>query len=94
MQSVCRETNNTTARIFPAVPNVNAPDYFPKMDQLVVLNNKLAEIGANGSPAALQNVQKAPIIAQMVGIMLDLMWATPIECGTLDREETPKLEYV
>jgi|EP00670_Eutreptiella_braarudii_P006400 magnesium-protoporphyrin IX monomethyl ester (oxidative) cyclase len=93
-QHVIRETNNTTARIFPAVPNVNAPDYFPKMDQLVVLNNKLAEIGANGSPAALQNVQKAPIIAQMVGIMLDLMWATPIECGTLDREETPKLEYV
>lgn len=35
------ETNKTTERIFPAVPDVEHPQFFDKMDKLVKLNNKV-----------------------------------------------------
>jgi len=81
-QHVIRETNNTTKRIFPCVPNVESPTYFPKMDSLVVLNNKLCSLGEGAG----DKIQKAAIIGQMVGIMLDLFWEAPLEAGSLDFE--------
>lgn len=44
-QHVIVETNRTTARVFPAVPDVEHPDFFPKMDRLVELNTQVVEIG-------------------------------------------------
>lgn len=40
-QHVIIETNKTTERIFPAVPDVEHPDFFKKMDRLVELNTKV-----------------------------------------------------
>lgn len=40
-QHVIIETNKTTERIFPAVPDVEHPEFFVKMDKLVQLNNKV-----------------------------------------------------
>jgi len=85
-QHVIRETNATTARIFPAVPNVLAPDYFPKMDKLVELNGKVIEIGQSDAPDLLKGLQRAPIVAQMAAIMLELFWEAPIEGGSMDIE--------
>eukprot|EP00669_Euglena_mutabilis_P006817 TRINITY_DN22_c0_g1_i2.p1 TRINITY_DN22_c0_g1~~TRINITY_DN22_c0_g1_i2.p1 ORF type:complete len:497 (+),score=153.01 TRINITY_DN22_c0_g1_i2:22-1491(+) len=85
-QHVIRETNATTARIFPAVPNVLAPDYFPKMDKLVELNGKVIEIGQSDAPNLLKGLQRAPIVAQMAAIMLELFWEAPIEGGSIDIE--------
>uniref|UniRef100_A0A7S1N8U9 magnesium-protoporphyrin IX monomethyl ester (oxidative) cyclase n=1 Tax=Eutreptiella gymnastica TaxID=73025 RepID=A0A7S1N8U9_9EUGL len=76
-QHVIRETNKTTARIFPTVPDVESPTYFIKMDKLVVLNNKL-------NSGELNEVAKAATVAQMAGIMLDLFWEKPLEVGSLD----------
>lgn len=92
-QHVIRETNATTQRIFPSVPNVLSPTYFPKMDKLVVLNTQVAEIGKSDAPEALKKLQQAPIIAQMVAIMLDLFWETPLEGGSLDMDQE-LLQYV
>jgi magnesium-protoporphyrin IX monomethyl ester (oxidative) cyclase len=44
-QHVIIETNKTTERIFPAVPDVEHPEFFNKMDELVKLNNKVREGG-------------------------------------------------
>jgi hypothetical protein len=40
-QHVIIETNKTTERIFPAVPDVEHPEFFNKMDELVKLNRKV-----------------------------------------------------
>jgi hypothetical protein len=40
------ETNKTTERIFPAVPDVEHPDFFKRMDRLVELNTKVCTCGA------------------------------------------------
>jgi hypothetical protein len=40
-QHVIIETNKTTERIFPAVPDVEHPDFFTRMDRLVELNGKV-----------------------------------------------------
>jgi magnesium-protoporphyrin IX monomethyl ester (oxidative) cyclase len=40
-QHVIIETNKTTERIFPAVPDVEHPEFFNKMDELVKLNEKV-----------------------------------------------------
>jgi magnesium-protoporphyrin IX monomethyl ester (oxidative) cyclase len=44
-QHVIIETNKTTERIFPAVPDVEHPEFFNKMDELVKLNNMVREGG-------------------------------------------------
>jgi magnesium-protoporphyrin IX monomethyl ester (oxidative) cyclase len=90
-QHVIRETNATTQRIFPAVPNVLSPTYFPRMDKLVELNGQVVDIGKSDAPDALKTLQRAPLVAQMVGIMLELFWDTPLEGGSLDVvEELPQ----
>lgn len=90
-QHVIRETNATTQRIFPEVPNVLSPDYFPRMDRLVGLNNQVVAIGKSDAPDALKSLQRAPLIAQMVGVMLELFWDTPLQGGTADVEGLPQL---
>jgi magnesium-protoporphyrin IX monomethyl ester (oxidative) cyclase len=44
-QHVIIETNKTTERIFPAVPDVEHPEFFNKMDELVKHNNMVREGG-------------------------------------------------
>lgn len=45
-QHVIIETNKTTERIFPAVPDVEHPDFFKKMDYLVELNGKVGTVSS------------------------------------------------
>jgi magnesium-protoporphyrin IX monomethyl ester (oxidative) cyclase len=86
-QHVIRQTNETTQRIFPEVPNVLDPNYFPRMDRLVVLNTKLSEIDKSDASDITKKLQRAPIAAQMVGIILELFWAAPLEGGSVDMME-------
>lgn len=44
-QHVIIETNKSAARVFPAVPDVENPEFFKKMDLLVKYNGQLAGIG-------------------------------------------------
>jgi hypothetical protein len=44
-QHVIIETNKSTERLFPAVPDVESPEFFRRMDRLVELNTKLVAIG-------------------------------------------------
>ena len=34
------ETNKTTARIFPEVPDCETPEFWERMERLIVLNKK------------------------------------------------------
>eukprot|EP00245_Coleochaete_scutata_P009369 TRINITY_DN3069_c0_g1_i1.p1 TRINITY_DN3069_c0_g1~~TRINITY_DN3069_c0_g1_i1.p1 ORF type:complete len:434 (+),score=105.80 TRINITY_DN3069_c0_g1_i1:218-1519(+) len=78
------ETNRTTARIFPAVLDCENPIFKERLDKLVVLNTQLSAIGASDAPEALKNIQKLPLIAQFVYLLLALFNMTPVDSGTVD----------
>lgn len=157
-QHVILETNKSTERIFPAVPDVESPEFFQKMDELVVLNAKVriheahvlcvllcvlcplkpgggggglqpywsvvaglcsfacvpaacnrqqqqqhrpsnchlpcptpraqvSDIGRTDAPDALKTLQRVPIIAKMVGIMLAIFFMPPKDVGSYDLAE-------
>ena len=52
------ETNKTTARLFPEVPDCETPEFWDHMEKLIVLNKKLIAIGASDAPGWLKVLQK------------------------------------
>ncbi len=54
------ETNKTTARIFPEVPDCETPEFWDHMEKLIVLNQKLIAVGASDAPGWLKVLQKVP----------------------------------
>jgi len=92
-QHVIIETNKTTARIFPAVPNCEHPEFFVKMDKLIELNSKLSGLGGSDAPEWLKNAQRVPIVAQMATLMLQIFFMKPIESGSWDFNSETQLAY-
>ncbi|CAM6110165.1 unnamed protein product [Calypogeia fissa] len=78
------EINRTSARIFPAVPDVENPEFKVKLDHLVELNQKLIAIGESDAPVSVKNLQKAPIIAGFAADLLAMFLMKPIDSGSLD----------
>ncbi|CAG9460440.1 unnamed protein product [Pedinophyceae sp. YPF-701] len=78
-QHVIIETNETTKRIFPLVPDVEDPRFFAALDRAVELNAKLTALGKDASP-----LQKLPLIAGIGKECLSLMLMKGIETGSLD----------
>lgn len=92
-QHVIIETNKTTARIFPEVPDCEHPEFFVKMDKLRDLNTELLGLGQSDAPDALKNIQRVPIIAQMVALVFDLFLMKPLDCGSWDFKTENQLAY-
>lgn len=87
-QHVIIETNKSTERCFPQVPDVENPEFFPLMDRLIELNTKLIEIGRSDSPDFLKVLQRLPYMERMASIMFRLMFIMkPITCGSYDLAE-------
>lgn len=78
------QTNKTTARIFPAVLDVENPVFQQKLDHLVVLNQKLIDIGKTQLPAPIKALQRVPTLFSFVGELLALFLMRPVESGSLD----------
>ena len=74
------ETNRTTARIFPAVPDVESPEFFERMDRCVQYNNELVALGKNGNPVA-----KFLLVAKIGWEVLMSFLMKPIEQGAVDQ---------
>eukprot|EP00897_Mesotaenium_endlicherianum_P002189 jgi/Mesen1/1999/ME000147S01097 len=88
------ETNKTTARIFPAVLDVENPNFQKKLDKLVEYNIELVRIGKSEAPAALKSLQRIPHIAGMVSELLALYMMTPVDSGSMDFAEfEPQVVY-
>eukprot|EP00210_Caulerpa_lentillifera_P007913 g7554.t1 len=92
-QHVIVETNRTTERVFPAVPDVEHPDFFKKMDKLVELNTKLVDIGSSDIPDVVKNFQRAPIIAQMVAGIVEIYFMKPVDAGSWDFRTETQMAY-
>ncbi|KAL0029748.1 hypothetical protein WJX79_007240 [Trebouxia sp. C0005] len=92
-QHVIIETNNTTARIFPEVPDCEAPKFWAHMDKLVVLNGKLSDIGKSSAPQWQKNLQKVPIFQQFAWELGALFFGKSILSGTYDGQPQTQLVY-
>jgi magnesium-protoporphyrin IX monomethyl ester (oxidative) cyclase len=87
------QTNRTSARIFPAVPDVENPEFKVKLDHLVELNQQLIAIGESDAPAAVKNLQRVPLIAAFVSDLLAMYLMKPIDSGSVDFSAEPQLVY-
>ncbi|VAH76246.1 unnamed protein product [Triticum turgidum subsp. durum] len=91
---VIYETNRTTARIFPAVPDVENPEFKRKLDRMVDINLKIISIGESNDMPLVKNLKRVPLIAQLVSEIIAAYLMPSIESGSVDFAEfEPKLVY-
>ena len=83
-QHVIIETNKTTERIFPEVPDVEDPAFFPRLDRMVAMNERLAAIGCSDAPGLVKTLQKVPILASFVGELLAMFFSPVKATGSAD----------
>ena len=57
---VIAKTNETSARVFPVVLNVDHPKFYTRLERLVSNNAKLSEADASSAPGAIKVLRKLP----------------------------------
>ena len=57
---VIAKTNETSARVFPVVLNVESPEFWERLERLVQNNAALSAADASGAPAPLRALRKLP----------------------------------
>jgi len=58
---VIAKTNETSARVFPVVLNVDHPKFYERLERLVTNNQALAEADQSSAPAPLKAIRKLPL---------------------------------
>jgi magnesium-protoporphyrin IX monomethyl ester (oxidative) cyclase len=80
---VIRKTNETSARVFPVVLNVDHPKFFELMDAAANANQKLVEAGNSNAPKFVQFLQKLPHIATIGVNLIRLFFMKPIDAASM-----------
>jgi magnesium-protoporphyrin IX monomethyl ester (oxidative) cyclase len=83
---VIRKTNETSAKVFPVVLDVDNPEFFERLDRCVKHNEKLAAIANSNTPKFLQFFQKLPHLASIAVELLRLYLLKPVD-ATLQQGE-------
>merc|ERR1711959_301755 len=83
-QHVIIETNKTSERIFPEVPEVNNAAFWSHMDQLVSYSQLLSEIDKSQSPTFMKAVQKLPVVSRIIFELFQLWFMPPKKVGSFD----------
>ena len=92
-QHVIIETNRTTERIFPEVPDVENPEFFKILDKMVKHNENIVAIGKSDAPDFLKTLQKLPSILGIVSGCFALFFGPQKRVGSADVEAEMALEY-
>ena len=88
------QTNRTTARIFPAVLDVENPEFKRKLDRMVEINQKLIAVSEGQDNSLVKNFKRIPLIAALASELLAAYLMPPIESGSVDFAEfEPQLVY-
>ena len=64
--------------------DVENPVFQERLEKLVILNNRLTDIGKSDAPKAMKNVQRIPAISGMVTELLALYFMKPVVSGSMD----------
>lgn len=78
------QTNRTTARIFPAVLDVENPEFKRKLDRMVEINQKLIAVGESDEIPLVKNLKRIPMVAALASELLAAYLMPPIESGSVD----------
>jgi magnesium-protoporphyrin IX monomethyl ester (oxidative) cyclase len=76
---VIQKTNETSAKVFPVILDVDNPEFFQRLDVCAENNEKLAAIAESNAPAPIKAIQKLPILASTAIELLRLYFMKPIE---------------
>lgn len=77
-KEVIIKTNETTARVFPVVLDVQNPRFWERLERLVGNNAALSEADASSAPAPLKTLRKLPYWAANALEMAKLFFMAPI----------------
>jgi magnesium-protoporphyrin IX monomethyl ester (oxidative) cyclase len=80
---VIRQTNDTSARAFPVILDVDHPDFFKRLDRCAARNLKIKAIAQSAAPKVWQWLRQAPLVAGIVGDLLRLYLIKPIDAEAL-----------
>ncbi|RWW05988.1 hypothetical protein GW17_00030712 [Ensete ventricosum] len=88
------QTNRTTARIFPAVLDVENPEFKRKLDRMVEISQKLTAVGESQEVAVVKNLKRIPLIAALVSEIVAAYLMPPVESGSVDFADfEPQIVY-
>jgi magnesium-protoporphyrin IX monomethyl ester (oxidative) cyclase len=76
---VIRHTNESAAKVFPVILNVNHPLFFEALDVSAAANAEIHKIGQSTLPKPLRVLQSLPHIAQIGWQMVRLYFMKPID---------------
>lgn len=75
---VIAKTNETSARVFPVVLNVEHPKFWQRLERLVTNNQALSETEQSAAPAAIKTLRKLPYWAGNAVEMAKLFLMAPL----------------
>jgi magnesium-protoporphyrin IX monomethyl ester (oxidative) cyclase len=76
---VIQKTNETAARVFPVILDVDNPEFFQRLDMASDANSKLSAISESNQPKPLQLLRKLPHVANIGWQMVRLYFMKPVE---------------
>ena len=80
---VIRKTNETSARAFPAILNVDHPEFFPRLERCYERSLKLKEIEKIKSLKLIKFLKKLPLLLGIFGDLLRLYLIQPIDAEAM-----------
>jgi magnesium-protoporphyrin IX monomethyl ester (oxidative) cyclase len=76
---VIKKTNETSARVFPIMLDVDHPDFYRRLDLCVANNAKLSAIASSNAPAPVKLLQKLPLYLSNLVQLLQLFFLPTID---------------
>ncbi|GBF79547.1 magnesium-protoporphyrin IX monomethyl ester (oxidative) cyclase [Aphanothece sacrum] len=82
-KEVIRKTNETSARAFPSVLDVDHPEFYPRLQRCSERNQEIKAIQESNTNKVLKTLRKLPLIAGIVGDLLRIYLIKPIDAEAL-----------
>ncbi len=82
-REVIRKTNETSARAFPTILNVDHPEFFKRLEHCADRNEELKAIEASKAPKIVKFFRKLPLITGIFWDLLVLYLIKPIDAESL-----------
>jgi magnesium-protoporphyrin IX monomethyl ester (oxidative) cyclase len=77
---VIRKTNQSSARLFPVILDVDHPNFFEYLEVCAQANLALIKLDSSSQPAFLQFLRKIPNYTLLITYLLKLFLLKPIDC--------------